>query len=604
MTSGPRLTRRAAHAAVALAVVLGGLAIAGPAHATADFALERLAGNDRVHTAAKVATSTFDSATEALIARADDFPDALAGNHLAGAADAPILLSYGSDVPALTMAALDELGVTDVTLLGGTAALGAAVETELTEAGYTVDRQAGDDRYDTAATIARTQDASTIGETDDGRTALLATGEGFADALAGGPLSYASSLPLLLTPRAGLGDDAASALDALGIEHVLILGGTAAVAPGVEAELADMDITSQRLAGPDRYSSAVEIAEYATANLGFTDANVNIATGAAFPDALTGGPHAGEEAAPILLANTGATTEACERLNVTADSVASGHVFGGTSAVSDQAVDDLETCGGAEHPSSNQDFTATTGRGHLTLPPGSTRSFAFEGIDVAEVEIALAACDNVTVTEGVVTFDRTAGAADLGEVEATIASVDGVPTLPPAQQVTAASGDGTVAFEVRGASGVEECIVALVFADADGDGVLGVDTTGAPTEDFGISGTTTFASVSPATGPSLTEASQTTAGDLDTFTFRFSEVVRVADVTGFGVFSDPLCAIAAVTAGETVASGDGTAVVVVDMADPAGEAGGEVYLQVAEGAVVDGSAERNAESGCVAVTLA
>jgi len=496
MTPGsPRIPRRAVGASVAAAALgLAGLAVTTPAHATADFALERLAGDDRIETAADTAIASFPGgATEAVIARADAFPDALAGNYLAGAVGAPILLANTDDVPEHTMVALDELAVTEVTLLGGSAALSDAVETELTEAGITVTRTAGGDRYKTAAEIATSQDPATVGETEGGRTALLATGESFADALTGGPASYAAGLPLLLTPGDGLGEDAAAALEELDIAHVVILGGSEAIAQSVELELVAQGVTSERLAGDTRYGTATAIAEYATANLEFVDTTVNVATGVAFPDALTGGPHAGEESAPVLLANGGNTTEACTYLEGIAGTVADGHVLGGTTAVADQVVADLEECGGAVSPNSNQTFTATTGRGDVTQEPGTVRSFAFGGVTAAEVELALVECDNVTDTDGVITFSSGGGSADTGTVAATISTVNGAPVLPPAQQATATPDQGAVELTVQGELETEECAIVVAFDDADGDGALAVDGSGAPTEDFGITGSTTFA---------------------------------------------------------------------------------------------------------------
>lgn len=342
-----RRNRRAA-AAGALAATLGfaGLGLASaPAGATADFDLERLAGADRIETAVEISQDTFTSATTALIARADLYPDALAGNYLAGAEQAPILLSHTGDVPAETLAELDRLGVTDVTLLGGTSALSQDVQDELEAAGLTVNREAGTDRYKTAAEIATSQDAAGIGEVDGARTAILATGERFPDALTGGPLAYAGSHPILLTPTASLGADAAGALEALEIEHVIILGGTAAVSQAAEDAVEAAGMTTERLAGATRYSTATEIAEWAIANAGFSNTHVDVATGQNFPDALTGGPHAGENTAPIILANDGNTAEAEAFLESIAATVAEGHIFGGTAAVSAAVEAALEAAG-------------------------------------------------------------------------------------------------------------------------------------------------------------------------------------------------------------------------------------------------------------------
>lgn len=342
-----RRNRRAA-AAGALAATLGfaGLGLAAsPASAVPGFQLERLAGADRIETAVEISQDTFTSATTALIARADLYPDALAGNYLAGAEQGPILLSHTDHVPEETLAELDRLGVTDVTLLGGTAALSDTVESELEAAGLTVNREAGTDRYKTAAEIATSQPAAGIGEVDGARTAILATGERFPDALTGGPLAYAGSHPILLTPTATLGADAAGALETLGIEHVIILGGTAAVSQAAEDAVEAAGMTTERLAGATRYSTATEIAEWAIANAGFTNTHVDVATGQNFPDALTGGPHAGENTSPIILANDGNTAEAVAFLQSISSTVAEGHIFGGTAAVSAAVEAALEAAG-------------------------------------------------------------------------------------------------------------------------------------------------------------------------------------------------------------------------------------------------------------------
>jgi len=343
--------RKLGVAATAAALGVSGLALgATPASALPGFEFDRLEGLTRIETAVDISQDTFDASDSALIARADLFPDALAGNYLAGAQQDPILLSNTNAVPAATLAELERLGVETVTLLGGTEALSADVEAALEAAGYTVNRQEGTDRYKTAAAIATSQDAATIGETDAGRTAILATGENFPDALAGGPLAYAGSHPLLLTPTATLGADAAGALEELGIEHVLILGGTAAVSPAAEAAVEALGITTERLQGEFRWETATAIAEWAIANAGFSDEHINVATGQKFPDALTGGPHAGDEVTPIILADDQNTSYAVEYLEAHADTLVDGHIYGGIEAVSAAVEATLEAAAQGEEP--------------------------------------------------------------------------------------------------------------------------------------------------------------------------------------------------------------------------------------------------------------
>jgi len=504
-----RRSRRKIGAAVLSATLgLAGLGLAAPpAGATPDFDLERLAGTDRIETAVEISEGTFESSADALLARADLYPDALAGNYLAGAVGAPILLSHTDEVPQETLDELERLGVETVHLLGGTAALSTDVEAQLEAAGFTVNRVAGEDRYETAREVAITQDAAGIGETDEGRTALLATGQNFADALTGGPLAYAGSHPLLLTPSNTLSDDAGATLEQLGIEHVLILGGTVAISQGVEDAVEDLGMTTERLAGGTRYSTATEIAEFALTQ-GFSDEHADVATGRTFPDALTGGPHAGENLSPILLANEGNTTEACAYLTDHSDTVAEGHVFGGTAAVSTAAEETLEACGRGEAAGSNQSFAATPAEPAINVNSTTTgpdanrgaRTYTVDTGDATAVDIVLVPSNLVTVDgNGVVTFsdvDTDQNRADLGtagtnpgQVAAVIESVNGVPVTANRYQNSIAPSGGQVTFTVD-STAVNQSVIPVIFTDADNNNQLNLDADNQPTdaEPFGIGG--------------------------------------------------------------------------------------------------------------------
>ncbi|MGH8918471.1 MAG: cell wall-binding repeat-containing protein, partial [Actinomycetes bacterium] len=85
-------------AQVAMVAGLAGLtAVAAPASASATFSLTRVAGASRFATAADIAMAAFPSgAGTVLLTTGTSFPDALAGNFLAGNLQAPILLTMPS----------------------------------------------------------------------------------------------------------------------------------------------------------------------------------------------------------------------------------------------------------------------------------------------------------------------------------------------------------------------------------------------------------------------------------------------------------------------------------------------------------------------------
>ncbi len=260
--------------------------------------LVRLAGDDRYETAVAVALDRFDpdDVDTVYLATGLDFPDALAGVPLAAIEGAPILLTRPDALPDVVADAIETLGPTTVVALGGTAAVSAAV---LEAAGdlvaATTERLSGADRFATAAAIADAMPSVGID------TVYLATGLDFPDALAGGPVT--NGAPILLTRPDRLPDATAAVLAARTPATVVALGGTAVVSETVLAEAAAAadEATAERLQGTDRFETATVIAE----TLGEVG-SVYVAVGSNFPDALSAGPAAAADGAPIVLTRTGA----------------------------------------------------------------------------------------------------------------------------------------------------------------------------------------------------------------------------------------------------------------------------------------------------------
>src|SRR5436309_2453242 len=89
----------------------------------------------------------------------------------------------------------------------------------------TVRRFNGANRYETARLVAEEPGKANVGRINGKKVAIVASGENFPDALAGGPMAYASQFPLILTTQATLSPSASQAFTDLGIQHVLVLGG-------------------------------------------------------------------------------------------------------------------------------------------------------------------------------------------------------------------------------------------------------------------------------------------------------------------------------------------------------------------------------------------
>lgn len=88
----------------------------------------RLSGADRWATAQAVNGDAFTSATRVELASGIAFPDALAGSALAGNRGDPLYISLPGCIPSSVATEIGRLGATNLTALGGTAALGPTID--------------------------------------------------------------------------------------------------------------------------------------------------------------------------------------------------------------------------------------------------------------------------------------------------------------------------------------------------------------------------------------------------------------------------------------------------------------------------------------------
>jgi len=216
----------------------------------------------------------------------------LAGAAVAGKLGAPLLLVDTNGIPDPTATELARLSPDTIVILGGSGAVSPDVESALGAYASTVTRLAGANRYATAVEI------SQYGYAGTADTVIVATGTGFADALAGGPAAVASGGPVLLTDPNALPDIVAAEITRLSPSRIVVVGGTAAVSASVFDALHAIQANTVRLSGSDRYDTGVEISKDAFAG-GST--RVYVATGLNFPDALAGAAAAGWCGAPVLL---------------------------------------------------------------------------------------------------------------------------------------------------------------------------------------------------------------------------------------------------------------------------------------------------------------
>jgi ell wall binding domain 2 (CWB2) len=300
----------------------GGNSALGAAQGGSYASPTRIAGQDRVATAVAASVSAFPvplAASAVVVARSDEFADALAGGPLAAANHGPLLLTSPTSLDAATAAEISRVlkpGGT-VYLVGGSAALSPSIASAVATLGYAPVRVSGADRFGTALAIAaKLGNPSTIFE---------ANGAGFADALSAVPAAIVKHGAILLTGGSTQTAATAAYLHAHPGLHYAV-GGPAATA----------DPSATALVGADRYATSATVALAI-----FPDATgISVASGEGFPDALAAGPIAGAAGEPLLLvAPTDPLPEpASAYLSTRGSAISTAQVFGGAAALSDTVM--------------------------------------------------------------------------------------------------------------------------------------------------------------------------------------------------------------------------------------------------------------------------
>ncbi len=268
------------------------------------------------------------------------YADALASAYLARSLGTGTLLTPTASLSAPTLAAIEAEGITKVDVVGGPLAVATSIVNQLRSTAPTacgggaragappiqVTRIWGASQYTTAEKIAETPPVTSVGagtfpgayagadaSGGTGRyndtaglgspapggttlpTAIIATGTGFQDAESASTMAYANRFPVLLTTPSALSPQSASALQALGIKQVIVMGGQFAVSNGIVSALESLGLGVLRIAGQTYSDTSVELASFETsastggAGLGWRGTgSVTVARGNGFTDGLAG----------------------------------------------------------------------------------------------------------------------------------------------------------------------------------------------------------------------------------------------------------------------------------------------------------------------------
>lgn len=280
--------------------------------------VKRIWGNYARDTAAFISEETYSfgkSSNWIVIARDDDFRDAMSATGLAGALDAPILLTDRNGLSEVAKDEIERLGAQHAYIIGGKGAMPGDFEAELATIGCIAEpRVYGTASYDTSVKCAELIAEFNAADGYGDASIIVAYGQNFQDALSMSSYAYAYRCPIFLQTFGAKATDrglTAEAVELIGNAYanapIIVAGGKGAVSDASVAAVGFNEASGDiRLWGNDGYETSRNIADYMVSEGRLKPSTMVVASGAQAPkglDALAGAALAGQSEGVMLLVN-------------------------------------------------------------------------------------------------------------------------------------------------------------------------------------------------------------------------------------------------------------------------------------------------------------
>lgn len=261
-----------------------------------DIIINRIQGKDRIEVAINVSKQGWNSSNEVVIANGFKFTDALSGTPLAAYYDAPMLLVGNNGISANTLTEISRLNAKKVIILGGKNSVSESVDKTLRDKGLSVQRIAGEDRYDTSRMIAE-EVISLAGS----KSAHLVNGDAYADAVSISAVAGRNKHPILLTKSNQLHPEVKKITKQ--VKDWRIIGGPVSISENTENQLRKEVDNVDRIGGKDRYEVNKRVLNYWKID----SDHRYVGHGEAFADVLSASVLAARERNGVLLVNDSKT---------------------------------------------------------------------------------------------------------------------------------------------------------------------------------------------------------------------------------------------------------------------------------------------------------
>lgn len=294
--------------------------------------INRLSGQDRYGTSNAVVSQGWKKSEYAVLVNSQMFADAITSAPLSKKYNAPILLTDSNSLTDSTKQKLQELGVKNVIIIGGTGVVSDNVKNTVESMGLSVRRIWGQDRYETSVNVAK--------ELGNVENAFVVSGEDWKSALTVAPIASKMQAPILLISSDGKVSSSVGNYCMNNKKVSFNITGSKEFSDKISSDNAlvthNFGISSY-IEGDNSLDIIKQLKNKYSNNMDLS--NIYLASDKGFADALSGSALAGQNGNPIIL--VGDTNQSVVNSFISNNNVNNVTVLGGTGVVSDTSANSI-----------------------------------------------------------------------------------------------------------------------------------------------------------------------------------------------------------------------------------------------------------------------
>lgn len=309
---------------IALTLTIGTTLISPHVFARSNSNINRLAGQDRYGTSNAIVSQGWTQSNYAILVNSQNFPDAITASPLAKKYNAPILLTDSNNLADITKQKLQDLGVKNVFIIGGTGVVSSDIENTLKSMGISSKRIWGQTRYATSINVAK--------ELGSSKGVFIVNGEHYEDALSVAPIADKLQYPIVLVSQDSVPDIVESYVNQVKANNgeVIVIGGSDVLTDTITNTLNPIKVYNQS----SKYDRNLALINDYKGQLDLSQ--VYIASDKGFADALSGSALAGMSGNPIILVGDSNLSNVSSFISN--NKVGTVNALGGTGVLSDYFV--------------------------------------------------------------------------------------------------------------------------------------------------------------------------------------------------------------------------------------------------------------------------